>query len=434
MTVRRKDPRLDAAKLLVQIIDKHQRSTDVLNEALNRYPDGSPDAALLHELTMGVLRRRTALIHVISPLLKSPFSKTAPIIQEILLIMAYSFLYLTKIPPHAIVHSAVQGARKMGGEPAARFVNAIGRALERQSATKNLLESATPAMQASIPKWMQTLARATDPRPWDDANYEALGRPFPLVLRPHKKQTELLEALIKQGLTATPTKYAIAGIKVDNPAALRLFVPQMAVPQDEASQLVVQALAPQNGERIADLCSGVGIKTSQILSLAPEAELLAVDIDKQKLDKAIELSKTAGLGGFDTLAMDATRLPEHLDGSFDAVLLDAPCTGLGTLGRRPEVRHLRKEQDVKQAAKLQVKLLQRALLLLKPGGRLIYAVCSFALEESDGVVDTVLTSNNCFTRQPIESPLVDKNGAIRTFPWRDYQMDGFVIIKITRSC
>ena len=106
----------------------------------------------------------------------------------------------------------------------------------------------------------------------------------------------------------------------------------MAVPQDEASQLVVQALAPQNGERIADLCSGVGIKTSQILSLAPEAELLAVDIDKQKLDKAIELSKTAGLGGFDTLAMDATRLPEHLDGSFDAVLLDALVLGLERLG------------------------------------------------------------------------------------------------------
>lgn len=434
------DPRRDAARLLIQVLDGRARSTDLIHEALAAYPEGSRDAGLMHELVMGVLRRRAALATVIQRLVHRPLDQTNPEILEILMILAYSTLFLTRIPAHARVHAAVEAARRAGGEPAARFVNAVGRGLERLTAQGNVLEELPPAVRVSLPPWIEALGRQADPEPWVDATYESLADPAPVALRAHggaSGQEALLQALAQRGIEATAARYSPDGVLVSGGGApLRLpdLVPRLAVPQDEASQLVVHALAPRGGERIADVCAGVGIKTSQILGLAPEASVLVVDVDGRRLDRADALCRDAGLARPQRLVTDARRMPDALAGTFDAVLLDAPCTGLGTLVRRPEVRHVRHPKDVPSAQALQVDLLAAAMRLVRPGGRLVYAVCSFAQGEGDEVVAQVLAANPHFKREPVPlaGPFVSPDGALRTLPWR-HGMDGFVAVRLRRS-
>ncbi len=433
------DPRRDAATLLVQVMEGRARSTDLLNEALTAYPADSRDAGLMHELVMGVLRRRLALEAVVGRLVRRPLARTHPDIREILMILAYSTLFATRIPAHARVHAAVNAARKVGGEPAARFVNAVGRGLERMLAAGDPLAGLPPAVVASIPAWVDAIARLADPGPWPDTRYEALAQRAPSTLRAHRGtvgRDSLLETLAAAGITAEPTPWSPDGVTVVGGASLRMpnLVPRLAVPQDEASQLVVHALAPQPGERIADLCAGVGIKTSQILGLAQGASLLAVDVDGKRLDRADALCRDADLPVPQRLTADARRLPDALVGTFDAVLLDAPCTGLGTLVRRPEVRYVRQSADIGASHNLQVELLASALRLVRPGGRLVYAVCSFAPEEGDDVIAKVLAERPDITREPvpIEGPFVGTDGVIRTLPWR-HGMDGFVVARLRRA-
>lgn len=433
------DPRRDAADVLLRVLDGRARSTDLLNETLAAYPADARDAGLLHELVMGVLRRRLALEAVLGRLVRRPLDRTRPEILEILMILAYSALFLGRIPPHARVHAAVEAARRVGGEPAARFVNAVGRGLERLLADGDPLAGLAPAVRASVPAWVDAAAHAADPEPWDDATYDALAGRSATTLRAHggaAGRDALLGRLGELGIAAAPARWSPDGVVLEGGAPLRLpeLVPRRAVPQDEASQLVVHALAPRDGERIADLCAGVGIKTSQVLGLAPGASVLAVDLDGRRLDRADALCRDAGPGRPERLAADARRLPDALAGTFDAVLLDAPCTGLGTLVRRPEVRYVRRPGDVDAAASLQGDLLAAAMRLVRPGGRLVYAVCSFAPAEGDAIVDRTLAASPGFAREPVplDGPFVGADGALRTLPWR-HGMDGFVAVRLRRA-
>lgn len=433
------DARRDAAAVLLRVMDGRARSTDLLHEALAAYPPDSRDAGLLHELVMGVLRRRLALEAIVGRLVRRPLDRTRPEIREILMILAYSALFATRIPAHARVHAAVGDARRIGGEPAARFVNAVGRGLERLLADGDPLPLLPPAVRASVPTWVDAAAHQADPGAWSDDQYEALAQRAPLALRAHGGTAgrEALRARLgERGIAAEPTRWSPDGVTVTGGAVLRQadLVPKLAVPQDEASQLVVHALTPLNDERIADLCAGVGIKTSQIRGLAPTASVLAVDLDGRRLDRAEALCRDAGLAHVERLAADVRRLPAALNGTFDAVLLDAPCTGLGTLVRRPEVRYVRKPADIDAAHDLQVALLAASLDLVRPGGRLVYAVCSFLPKEGDRVVERVLAARPDFTREPVplDGPFVGDDGALRTLPWR-HGMDGFVAVRLRRT-
>lgn len=429
-TGRRLDARAEAVAALSRVLSGRSRSTDEVHRARGMLEPR--EAALFQALLLGVLRRRRALEEVLQPLVHRPLQATPAPIRETLMVLAFQALFLDRVPPHARLSSAVDLARALGGDRAARFVNAVGRSLERLVARSDPLSRLAPEVRASVPDWIGARVRKADRGPWRDDLWEAFGRPAPSTLRVHpgpEDRLAMLDRLRDLGITAEPTCFASRGIRVLEglPLSDPDLVPGRLVPQDEASQLVIEALAPRNGQRILDLCAGHGLKTIQVLQEAPGAEVVAVDLHARKLAEARRLADRLGLPPVRTLAMDARNLPGPLPpASFDQVILDAPCTGLGTLVRRPEVRWTRQEEDILAAAALQRELLAAAARMVRPGGRVLYAVCSFTEEEGPGQGSW---ADSCgLEPDPIEAefPFRLADGTLRPLPWRD-GMDGFFI-------
>ncbi len=433
------NPRVDAPLALVEVLSGRCRSTDRVNEARSSWPGDPRDAALFQALLMGVLRHRMALAAVLRPFLRRPLDDAPPRVREALLCLALQALYLQRVPAHARLSATVDAARQLGGESAARFVNAVGRALERRLGEGDPREGLPPEVLASVPAPLLAAIRAADPGPWDDALLAPLAAPAPSTLRVNRHvatRDAAIADLATRGIVARPTPYAADGLVVDEgtPLGDRSLVPRLLVPQDEASQLVVEALAPRDGETVLDLCAGTGIKTSQILAMAPGASVRAVDLDGRKLARCVALCRAMGLPAPATLAADARTLADgDLAGTADAILLDAPCTGLGTLVRRPEVRYVRRGQDIAAAAALQAELLRAAARLLKPGGRLAYAVCSFTVEEGAEVVARALADRPFLAPDPIAigAPFRRPDGTLAILPWR-HGMDGFFVARLRR--
>ena len=439
MTATPWNPRVEAVRILVSVMEGAERSTDALNRAENACPDDQRrDAALVHELVLGVLRRRMALWEVVSGLVRRPLEDTHPAVRELLLTLAYQALFLTRIPAHARVSESVEVARRLAGDRAAAFVNAVGRGLERRLAAGDPVASMAPEVRWSVPPHARTrIARLLGHAP-ADADLAPLADHAPVAMRVNRARMtrdDALALLASEQVRARPTRHSAEGIVIEEGASATLgrHVPALLVPQDEASQLVVPALAPRAGESVLDLCAGVGMKTMQLLAEAGDG-VTAVDLDAAKLDCTSALARTMGLPAPKTLRHDATALPSSMDGTFDAVLLDAPCTGIGTLVRRPEVRYTRRESDFARAARLQSTMIARAAALVRPGGRLVYAVCSFAPEEGEDVVARLLAARGDLALEPVpfDGPFVRSDGTMLTLPWRD-DMDGFYVARIRRS-
>lgn len=435
------DPRRDAATVLVEALSGRATSTDLLNRALSRYPaDRTRDASLLHELVLGVLRRHLALRAVIEPHVRGPWDRLEPSLRAVLECAAYQALFLARIPPHARVGAAVDAARVLSGEGGSRLVNGVCRSFER-TVGPDLLASLPPAVLHSVPEAVLARMEAAAGRPIEPGELAALSERAPSVYRVNRRFADrdaALARLSELGEGCGPTAFAIDGISVSEAVASRVqpLVPGLLLPQDEASQLVVEALAPRDGERVADLCAGRGVKTAQILSVAPGADVLAVDRTGRRLHEASALALAQGLPALRTLAGDAATLPAGLRGTFDAVLLDAPCTGIGTLRRRPEVRYVRRPGDFAAAAAIQERLLRGAVDLVAPGGRLVYAVCSFAPEEGEDVVRRVLADRPDLSIEPVDgavpAPIRRPDGTCLSLPWRD-GMDGFYFARLRRN-
>lgn len=441
------DPRADAARILVAALSGRSRSTDLLDRALRAYPgDREPDARLLHELVMGVLRRRLALMTVVGDLVRGGLGRVSPLVREVLLVLAYQALFLQRIPAHARVSSAVEAARGCQGEGAARLVNAVGRALEaRLRDGGDPVARMDPRIRWSLPEPAWNRMRAAMGRDPLEDEAARLAEPALSVFRVHRARAgrdEVIALLREAGIVATPTRFATEGVVVTSGGVLRPgprapdgapWIPGWMIPQDEASMLAVQVLDPRPGEWIVDLCAGAGVKTTDILARAPGGTVLAVDRDARRLARASRLCRDTGVGEPAFLVADARSLPADLAGRADAVLVDAPCTGIGTLRRRPEVRYLRCEEDFARTAEVQRDLLASAVGLLRPGGRLVYAVCSFAPEEGPEVVAAVLAGRDDLRLEPVAlpSPIRRPDGTATTLPWRD-GMDGFHLAVLRR--
>ncbi len=433
------DSRIDAAIVIDAAMRGGERSTDLINAAAPKYRDPR-DFGLLRELVGGVLRRRMALEAVVGPHVSRGLENTRPILREILLCHAYQLVFLDRIPAHARVSGAVEAARRMDGESGAKFVNAVARAVERDAPEKTgaLLASMTPAARLSIPQAFMDQIDAANARGDIAGDLEMLACPAPVAVRvsrdPGLRRTALA-AIDASGTHAEPGRWAPDCMTLDSGRVLSSdAVPRLILPQDEASQLVATALMPADGLKIVDLCCGTGVKTSQILDIAPGAEVLGIDTDTRKLDRCKELCRAAGRGKPRVMGADATALPDEMDGRFDRVMLDAPCTGAGTLRRRPEVRYARNAGDFPRAAALQEALLERAARLLAPGGRLVYAVCSFSPVEGIDVVERVLARHAELRLAPtgLADVLQSPDLTVTTIPWA-HDMDGFFIAAICRT-
>jgi 16S rRNA (cytosine967-C5)-methyltransferase len=366
------------------------------------------DAALATELVYGTLRRQGTYDAIISACVDRPLREVDPPVLDVLALGAHQLLG-TRIPTHAAVSASVELARVVLGDGRAKFVNAVLRKIAQDDFDTWLERVAPPydedaedhlAVVHSHPRWIVSAL-------WDSLGGGRAGiedlleadneRPeVTLVARPGRSTTaELLDVLGEDsGLPGRWSPYAVRLAEGGEPGAIGPVGEGRAGVQDEGSQLVAIALANAEldgpDERWLDGCAGPGGKAALLAALAAERGAFLLASEKQPhRARLVERALTGNPGPYQVIAADGTR-PPWRPGSFDRVLVDVPCTGLGALRRRPEARWRRRPEDLEGFAPLQRGLLREALKAVRIGGVVGYATCSPHLAETRVVVEDVL--------------------------------------------
>ena len=401
------DPRLRAAHALVLIEQDGQGSQAALRFVLDESPSlAGPDRGLCTELVYGVLRRRRALDRWLEPSCRQGLYDLEEPALALLRLGALQLADL-RVPPHAAVHATVETAKRVLPHKQISFLHAVLRSLAQRMLTGDRPDD------HDLPDWLERRVAAWAERTQvvPAALAKSLSQPAPLFIHALdgdrvRLATELaaegvvIEAL--DGLDAPGVGRVADGRFLQS----QVFADRRALAQDAASAAVVEWLADwlqtQPHAQVADIAAGHGVKSARLVHTG--AAVTAIDTNGDKLLHAAQLCAQIGHPLAATITGDATKELGFAHGSFDAILLDAPCTALGTLRRRPELRHRRMAADILRMADLQSRLLTQAAKWLRPGGVLVYAVCSFTEEEGPLQIHEFLQKHPDFQRMPGNSP------------------------------
>ena len=414
------------------------------------------DRALAAEIAVGVLRWRARIDHLLARVSSRALDRVDPAILDILRAGAHQILHLERVPDHAAVDDAVALTRRARKTSAAGFVNAVLRALASRPPLAALPARPAGPPGAGEPDREQALAylSITQSHPrwlmerWlDRYGFEAAERwtsfnnaPAPVTLRVNTIRTsaqDLTAQLAARGVEVDAGRWSPRTLVVrrGNPLATDLAGRGLFLVQDEASQLVAELVAARPGQRVLDACAAPGGKTVAIAgSMSNRGLIVAADLRPARVALLARTLAGSGCRNTRVVRLDARRaLP--FGAVFDLVLVDAPCSGLGTLRRDPDIRWRRTPADLPALAAAQAALLRAAAAVVAPGGRLVYATCSSEPEENQLVVNDLLAGGAPFT--PVRSgsgplaPLVDAHGHFRTLPHRD-ALEAFFAVVLRR--
>ncbi len=404
------------------------------------------DRALCHALTLGVLRRQLHLDRIIEKLTNG--KKLDSAVKIILRIGLYQLIYLDKIPAHAAINDSVNLVRRAKKTSAKGFVNAILRTFMRENTELNFTDEVERiSVETSHPRWL--IERWIRQFGFEEAAKLAAvnNETPPAVFRLTAKSVEnTLEILSKLSLEIVESSIIRDAWKVTNSnEMLRLYASEGKIYfQDEASQLVAQTVGLKKGESFLDVCAAPGSKVTQIANLKSEVSnseneisdfriqipnfIVAGDFYEQRVRILQANCRRQGADSIEIVRYDAEKDLPFADESFDVVLLDAPCSGTGTIRHNPEIRYFLRAEDFAFLAGKQLRILQGASKLVKRGGRLIYSTCSLELEENEAVTEKFLAENREFekTKPEIYGRFATAENYARTLPQRD-ETDGFFV-------
>ena len=355
------------------------------------------DRAFLRALCYGVCRTLPRLDALAAELLRSPFKARDADVKALLLLGIHQLLYL-RVPAHAAVGETAGAARLLNKEWATKVINGCLRRLQRESEALQARVDSDTHVALLHPVWLLRSLRQAWPDDWQGVA-EANNRPGPMTLRINRRLTtreSYLQRLEQAGKPATPCRYSDDGITLESPCdigELPGFADGEVSVQDEAAQLAASLLAPalqqRPGTRVLDACCAPGGKAAHLLE-AFDIELTAIDSDAARLARVestlARLKQKAHLKHADAGELD------WWDGQpFEAILLDAPCSGTGVIRRHPDIKQLRRPSDIRDLAALQARLLDNLWQTLAPGGSLLYATCSVMPEENANIIEAFLT-------------------------------------------
>ncbi len=439
-------------------------ATLALAAALERENPAPSDRGLATEIVYGVLRHRTRLDRALAAYATHGLSRLPQPALIALRVGAYQLLFL-RVPAHAAVHDAVDAMKaavddRTAGARLARFANAVLRRLADEGEPPP--PPATDVIRVleemhSMPRWLGQVLVGALGKEEAIAAAEALNRPAPVTLRIARVATgaadprEELAARVRAERPAAvvePSPLAPDALLVRGggaPESLAAFQEGLCTVQDVAAQLVGRLCGARPGERILDACSGVGGKATHLQALAlaaagtpsAGADIDAADLSRRKLDLGDDAARRLRLGGIRTVECDLTAADAPLAAAYDRVLLDAPCSGLGVLRRHPEAKWRRRPADVRDLAQLQARLLSALVPRVRPGGLLVYSVCTFTPEEGPEQVRAFLAAHPEFALAAPDDPAVDwarfldGEGLLRTWPHR-HDADGFFAARLRR--
>jgi 16S rRNA (cytosine967-C5)-methyltransferase len=426
-----------AAEVLTRVASGGAFANLALDAALRQAGVLEPrEAALATELTYGTLRWQLQLDRAIAAHSDRDVEELDEPVRIALRLGAFELLHHEKVPPRAVVNEAVELVKELKASRASGFVNAVLRRLSETRAppappARDVDPIGYIAAVSAHPRWMvERWAR------W-------LGADEAEKLCAANQQQAAAVVRVKRGAHpnlpgAVPGRYSPDALILPpgTPPALDIEGHEEGLfqAQDEAAQLVTLFCAPQPDARVLDACAAPGGKACHLAELT--ASVLAVDLHARKAKTIAEAAKRMGLENVQTLAADvALPIPGAADASFDLVLLDAPCSGLGTLRRHPEVKLRRTPEDVDRLAQLQARLLSSVQRYVKPGGLLVYALCTLTPEECDEQVARFVKSSSHFTVDPPPEgfPAACLSGHfMRTLP-NVTGTDGFFAVRLRRT-
>jgi len=406
--------------------------------------DGRDRAFTVH-LVQGVLRWRLRLDWIIKQAVRFPFKEIEPPILNILRLALYQIFFMDRVPESAAVNEAVKQATAEGRRHLAGFVNGILRAICRRKDQITFPDAEDDRVRYLsvfhsyptwiVEKWIRELGI-------DSAeSLLAAGNRIPdLIIRRNSLKVDrpgLIKLLEKEGIIAKETSYSPDGIRIEGLAGpvneLSVFKEGLFQVQDEAAQVCSYLLCPKPGDSVLDICAGLGGKTTHLAELLKvKGRIVALDINHGRLVRLSKNTDRLGIGCISPVVADAAGDTSSLfKGSFDKVLVDGPCSGLGVISRHPDGKWNKREDDLKELARLQTRILDNAVTMLRKGGRLLYVTCTISRDENDQVIDDFMEKNRqmALMDPKLHIPswwhdLIDDRGFLRIFP-HVHGMDGF---------
>ncbi len=407
------NPRKTAASMINAVV----REGASLNRLLPRLADSelpARDHALVRAMVSGTLRDWPRLLWLSRQLLSKPLRQGSEPLLGVIALGLYQ-LSCMRVPEHAAVGETVQVARGLGGKGAAGLVNAVLRRYQREQAQWDEKAQANEVARYAHPQWWLETLRRDWPDDWKQVA-QASNERAPMWLRVNLARitredyaAKLAEALPEalgplEDAFSPHAPAAIRLVEAVDVTALPGFKEGLVSVQDAAAQLAAGLLALQPGQRLLDACSAPGGKTAHALESCPQAQATALDIDPARLEQVDETLARVGLEA-DVRSADAAQLQSWWKGElYDAVLIDAPCTGSGVVRRHPDIKLLRRPQDIVSLAERQAALLQALWQVVAPGGRLVYATCSVFARENQLQIDQFVEATPEAEVQRIEAP------------------------------
>jgi 16S rRNA (cytosine967-C5)-methyltransferase len=426
-----------AASLLAQVINDGKSLSDVLPAALKDITSPS-ERALVQELVYGTLRWYYRLRALLDHLLRRPFRQRDGDLYCLLLLGLYQ-LSRMGVPSHVAVNETVQATRELKKEWASGLVNAVLRGYQRETARLDSVEDLSREARYAHPEWLIDVLQTDWPADWRQILDAGNQRP-PLSLRVNRRQIgrdDYLLMLQHAGIKARAMNHAAHGIIVESPVPVEVlpgFTEGRVSVQDGAAQLATSMLDLAAGQRVLDACAAPGGKTAHILESEPGLEsLTAIDINPGRVRRVEENLSRLGFVAR-VIQGDAANPEAWWDGlRFDRILLDVPCTATGVIRRHPDIKRLRRPQDIPALASRQAHLLQAMWPLLSDGGMLLYTTCSVLVEENDRQIGRFLSAHQSAEATTIEMVWGRRCAHGRQILPGEDEMDGFYFSCIRKT-
>lgn len=434
-----------AYQALYDVLEKDAYANITLQSIMGKYTLKKEESHLLTELVYGVLRKYNYLLWIISQMSKQPLKKLHPSVRILLCISLYQLLYLTRIPESAAVNESVKIAKKLTHQGNVRFINGLLRNYLRQKETIVIpSETENPLLHDELtyclPSWLIQRWEKEWGRDKALAIFSALNETPCMTIRVNSLKTtkeDFMKQLADNGIEAEDIPGLKEGLTIRKGASqffTHLLSSGEAYVQSASSMVPVHVLEPKAGETVLDMCAAPGSKTTQMAEwMKNEGTIDAWDLYPHKISLIKKNAKKEGITIIHAGARDSSKPMPQVNGKYDKILLDAPCSGLGVLGHKAEIRWRRQEADLEAFPPLQQKLLTCAASYLKSGGTLVYSTCTLNRAENEDMIRWFLSEHPEF--EPVDFTLSDTQtseyGIMTLWP-DEWDSDGFFVAKLKK--
>lgn len=436
--------------VLIRIEKDKGYSNLLLNQELKQKGLIEKDKRLLTEVVYGTIQNQITIDYYLAPFIKNK-KKIDVWVKQLLRMSVYQMVYLEKIPDHAVLHESVEIAKIRGHKGIASFVNGILRSMQRNglpdlSLIKDPVEQIS--VETSHPIWLVERWIEMYGKERTEAMCHENLKHFPMSIRiqPMKTNREtVMEQLEREGFTVSVSQFSPQGILIEkgNIFKTNLLQDGFVTIQDQSSMLAAESLKLESGMKVLDTCSAPGGKVTHIAEkMTDRGDIHAYDLHQKKVKLIEEKAAVLNLHSIAAFQGDARKLNEkYEEESFDRILIDAPCSGLGVINGKHEIKYEKQVQDIERLAAIQLDIVQAAAKLLKPDGLLIYSTCTVDKEENNQVIQKFIEKNDGFSvdlsfREDLSEPLKQAPGwsseGLQLFP-QDFQTDGFFPTRIKRN-